>query len=208
MKLRNGIYFLLLLMACKDGGLVPNAALPGDWVQQYNQQVALNYVSGSSTAVFSYSAGGKEFTVPVPLPGTCNSPDSEVTIGEITERFSNVNCYSVNYQWMDDPFIYVISSSKRENRKLQILTYYLIGKVPENKTYVIDDFGISVGYSVYSLNDDGSINYDNQEYYGPFSGSVEVFNTFGHVKLSSDLYLRKNNTATIIRLASKLSCCY
>jgi hypothetical protein len=34
MKLRNGIYFLLLLIACKDGGVVPNAALQNDWVKQ------------------------------------------------------------------------------------------------------------------------------------------------------------------------------
>ncbi|MBI3219237.1 MAG: hypothetical protein HYZ44_06975 [Bacteroidetes bacterium] len=207
MKLNNRVFILLLLIACKDGGFVPNSALQNDWVEQYNQQVALNYVSGSSSTVFNYDNGGKQFTVSIPLQGTCASPDSQVEINGIPERFSDVICYSTKLEWFEDPNFYVISTSKRENRKLMILTFSLMGKLPEARTYTIGDYSLDVGYSVYYLNEDGSIDFDNREYYLPMTGSVDLFNTFGRIQLSSNLLMRKLGGAYSFWLVSKLSCC-
>ncbi|MCE2997238.1 MAG: hypothetical protein ACK5RG_11680 [Cyclobacteriaceae bacterium] len=207
MKLRNGIYFLLLLIACKDGGVVPNAALQNDWVKQYNQQIALNYVNGSAAKLFSFNTGGKQFTVPVPLPGTCNSPDSEVSIDGIAERFEAAYCYTIDYPWSEDSYLYVITTSRREFNKLQIVTYTFPGKSPISKTYSINKFNLNAGYSVFGLNPDGSINGMNQEYYYPVSGDVDLFNSFGAINIISNLTMERRNIYKSIYLGSKLSCC-
>jgi hypothetical protein len=211
MKIKNGFYILLLLMACKDGGQVPEIAKKNDWAWSFNKELANKYLTSTAANSFSFSTEGTKFVVQSASPLPCNQQGVEVKIDNLDIPFSTVSCYSVNAAQPDeDPFyLYVISASRNEANRLYLLTYAFQGQSPDSQVYRFGTSMVSASYVIYNLSTDsnGQSYYRVHEYFSPYSGSVNLVNIFGRISISSQSSMRGYFSLEKFQLTSRLACC-
>lgn len=211
MKNRSIFYLLLLFMACKDGGglVEPGTDKPIVWL--FNQSLASQQFSSQSSGTqYTFSTGGKTFTVSTPSGTSCNPIGNAVTINESTAKFESVLCGAISFMSANDiEYYYFVVVSRNLGSTVEYLTFAFPGQNPGNKTYDFErEYSVFGGYSIYAVDPQGQISEEPIAYYSPLSGSITTKTYFSEFEMNtSKIVFIETDSYQELDMKASLGCC-
>lgn len=205
MRSRIIFFWLLAIVACKDGGKLPDPLQNGNLIWSFNNSVATQFARlGQAPTSFSSSIG-LVFSVSQQPTTSCAIPFYDVKINDVSTNFESVRCYIVNVSDYDRQEYFIMNAIRRSGDLLYSLSYGFPGAKPENKTYPIDPRFIVGGYSIYRLTSTGG--YESIEFYVPRTGSASLITIGDVVNVNSKMGMSEFRSAKTLLVDAKLSCC-
>jgi hypothetical protein len=220
MKLKNGIYFLLLLIACKDGGDLTLRKDSGSLAWSFNQALAARAFSSGSNTNFSSNTYGSQFSLGTPTISfstvtnntNCSPNASIVSINNSNVQFEPGECRVNTFRFYSSPTefttkdYYSISVTRSYDLKTEYISILIDGSSPKSGIY---QFGygfesIYFSYDIYSRNVDGS--FKNVTNYYARGGSISIDVSSGVFASTSFLQLRSYD-APQIQMKFGFGCC-
>lgn len=223
MKLKNSIYFLLILFACKDGGDLVSIPDRGSLAWSFNQVLAANNFSSGSSTRFSSTSGfqfvspnqSTSFAIVSNIVG-CFPQASSISINNSNIAFEPAKCgitkvtfYSNENVYTEKDY-YFISATRTYDLKQEFISFLIEGSSPKSGTYQVDFYNnnlnpIFFSYDIYTRNANGSIK-DYVSYY-PLNGTISTDASNGFRISTNFLQLKQYNNSNVIQMKFSLSCC-
>jgi hypothetical protein len=225
MKLKNSVYLLLLLVACKDGGDLSLKKDTGSLAWSFNQALAARAFSSGSSTNFSSTATGSQvsFATPgtsfsivtnstncVPVAPTVRINNSDVQFESAECGLTKVTFYSSETESVTKDY-YFISVTRSYDLTTEFISILVEGAMPKSGTFLLDFYNngfnpVNFSYSVYSRGLDGS--YRNGIGYYPTAGSVSIDVSSGVFASTNFLQLaRYNEYESPIQMKFGFGCC-